>query len=99
MVGKFGDEPVGLAAVAFLSVAALASLVMLEIRRRTKHRASTDDGRRRALLLAWNVVLLSHLLGIAFLQPSWQRMIATVGAFFFPATLRVALHYCVGILA
>ena len=81
MVGKFRDEPVGLAAVAFLSVAALASLVLLEIRRRTKHRASTNDGRRRALLLAWNAVLLSHLLGvqlhtglhllgIAFSQPS-----------------------------
>ena len=86
-------------AVIFLGAAVLASLVLLEIRRRTERRASTDDGRRRALLLAWNAVLLSHLLGIAFLQPSWQRMIATVGAFFFPATLGVALHYCVGILA
>ena len=81
MVGKFGDEPDDLAAVAFLGAAVLASLVLLEIHRRTKHRASTDDGRRRALLLAWNAVLLSHLLGvqlhtglhllgIAFSQPS-----------------------------
>ena len=52
MVGKFGDEPDDLAAVAFLGAAVLASLVLLEIHRRTKHRASTDDGRRRALLLA-----------------------------------------------
>jgi hypothetical protein len=88
-----------LVAVIFLGAAVLASLVLLEIRQRTKRRASTDDGRRRALLLAWNAVLLSHLLGIAFLQPSWQRMIATVGAFFFPAALGVALHYCIGILA
>ena len=110
MVGKCGDEPADLAAVVFLGVAALASLVLLEIRRRTKRRASMDDDRRRALLLAYNAVLLSHLLGvqlhaglhllgIAFSQPSWQRMIATVGAFFFTATLGVALHYCVGILA
>jgi len=52
MVGKFGDEPDDLAAVAFLGAAVLASLVLLEIHRRTKHRASTDNGRRRALLLA-----------------------------------------------
>ena len=79
---KFGDEPADLAAVAFLDAAAFASLVLLEIRRRTKRRASMDDGRRRAVLLAWNAVLLSHLLGvqlhaglhllgIAFSQPSW----------------------------
>jgi hypothetical protein len=45
MVGKCGDEPADLAAEVFLGVAALASLVLLEIRRRTKRRASTDDGR------------------------------------------------------
>ena len=78
---KYGDEPADLVAVIFLGAAVLASLVLLEIRRRTKRRASTDDGRRRALLLAWNAVLLSHLLGmqlhtglhllgIAFSQPS-----------------------------
>ena len=110
MVGKCGDEPADLAVVTFLGAAALASLVLLEIRRRTKRRASTDDDRRRALLLACNAVLLSHLLGvqlhaglhllgIAFSQPSCQHTIAMVGAFFFQATLRVALHYCVGILA
>jgi len=64
MVGKCGDEPADLAAVAFLGAAVLASLVLLKIRRRTKRQASTDDGRRRALLLAWNAVLLSHLLGV-----------------------------------
>ena len=110
MVGKCGDEPADLAAVAFLGAAALASLVLLEIRRRTKRRASTDDGRRRALLLAWNTVLLSHLLGVQFhvgLPPPGYPLLAAilpaydsyVGAFFFPATLRVAFHYCVGILA
>ena len=53
-----------MAAIAFLGAAALISLVLLKIRRRTKRRASTDDGRQRAVLLAWNVVLLSHLLGV-----------------------------------
>ena len=81
ITGKFGDEPADLAVVDFLGAAAFASLVLLEIRRRTKRRALMDDGRRRAILLAWNAVLLSHLLGvqlhaglhllgIAFSQPS-----------------------------
>ena len=52
MVGKFADEPDDLAAVAFLGAVVLASLVLLEIHRRIKHRALTDDGRWRALLLA-----------------------------------------------
>jgi len=52
MVGKFADEPADLAAIAFLGAVVLASLVLLEIHRRIKHRALTDNGRWRALLLA-----------------------------------------------
>ena len=73
-----------MAVVDFLGAAAFASLVLLEICRRTKRRASTDNGRQRAVLLAWNAVLLSHLLGvqlhaglhlmgIAFSQPGSVR--------------------------
>ena len=74
-------------------------LLLIEMRRRTKRRASTDDGERQSLL-GWISVLLSHLVGVKVhaglhllggrvLGAVWKHTTSTVAAFFFPASLGV----------